>query len=177
MTSALLLFACTFVVVFALGLQSLNVNGGHHLAATLTSVAISASSIWLYKAMPGADGSRSAPTSSARSPASTRACGSTRASRLDRRRRPPQPRRTSRRLALRRSPRRALMARAYETLGRRFLAILEVGGPRKPNVLRALARHERHFKSTIRRLVKAGLIVYRRQHGGLYALVKQGAEK
>jgi hypothetical protein len=53
--SALLLFACTFVAVFALGLQSLNVNGGHHLAATLTSIAISAASIWLYKAMPGSN--------------------------------------------------------------------------------------------------------------------------
>jgi hypothetical protein len=54
-TSALLLFVCTFVAVFGLGLQSLNVNGGHHLAATLTSLAISASTIWLYKAMPGSE--------------------------------------------------------------------------------------------------------------------------
>lgn len=62
------------------------------------------------------------------------------------------------------------MARQYETLGRRFLAILEVGGPRKPNVLRGLARSEYHFKTTIRRLMKAQLIVYRKQQGGLYAL-------
>jgi hypothetical protein len=55
MTSALLLFLCTFVAVFGLGLQSLNVNGGHHVAATLTSIAISASTIWLYKAMPGSE--------------------------------------------------------------------------------------------------------------------------
>jgi hypothetical protein len=55
MTSALLLFVCTFVAVFGLGLQSLNVNGGHHVAATLTSIAISASTIWLYKAMPGSE--------------------------------------------------------------------------------------------------------------------------
>jgi hypothetical protein len=55
MTSALLLFVCAFVAVFGLGLQSLNVNGGHHLAATLTSLFISASSIWLYKSMPGSD--------------------------------------------------------------------------------------------------------------------------
>jgi hypothetical protein len=65
------------------------------------------------------------------------------------------------------------MARAYETLGRRFLAILEVGGPRKPNVLKALARNERHFRTTIRRLIKAGLVVYRKQYGGLYALAKK----
>ena len=64
------------------------------------------------------------------------------------------------------------MTRKYETLGRRFLAILEVGGPRKPNVLRALARSEYHFKTTIHRLVKAGLVVYRKQQGGLYALAE-----
>jgi hypothetical protein len=52
--SALLCFASTFVAVFALGLQSLNVNQGHYLAAALTSLAIGASSIALYKFMPTA---------------------------------------------------------------------------------------------------------------------------
>lgn len=68
------------------------------------------------------------------------------------------------------------MARAYETLGRRFLAILEVGGPRKANVLRALAKSERQFKRTIQRLRKAGLIVIQRngdRGGQLYALAKK----
>lgn len=64
------------------------------------------------------------------------------------------------------------MPRNYETLGRRFLAILAEGGPRKPNVLRALARSEYHFTTTIRRLLKARLVVYHKQQGGLYALAE-----
>jgi hypothetical protein len=52
--SALLCFASTFVAVFALGLQSLNVNQGHYVAAAATSLAIGTSSIALYKFMPTA---------------------------------------------------------------------------------------------------------------------------
>jgi len=53
MTTALLLFAATFCVVFALGLQSLNVNGGHRLAAALTSFLIGTSQLYLFKVLPG----------------------------------------------------------------------------------------------------------------------------
>ena len=53
--SALLCFASTFVAVFALGLQSLNVNGGYYWAAAFTSLLIGAGHIALYKFMPGAD--------------------------------------------------------------------------------------------------------------------------
>ena len=52
MSNALLCFASTYIAVFALGLQSLNVNQGHYLAAALTSLAIGASHIALYKFMP-----------------------------------------------------------------------------------------------------------------------------
>ena len=41
--SLLALFASTFALVFFLGLQSLNVNRGHYLAAFLTSFGIGAS--------------------------------------------------------------------------------------------------------------------------------------
>lgn len=51
----LALFASTFITVFALGLQSLNVNGNHYLAAFLTSFVIGGSQFWLYKIMPSAD--------------------------------------------------------------------------------------------------------------------------
>jgi hypothetical protein len=50
---AALLFCSTFVVVFALGLQSLNVNGGHRLLAVLTSFLIGTSNLVLFKVMPG----------------------------------------------------------------------------------------------------------------------------
>ena len=52
---ALALFASTFVVVFALGLQSLNVNGGHYVAAFVTSFAIGGSQLVLYKLVPEAN--------------------------------------------------------------------------------------------------------------------------
>ncbi len=51
----LALFASTFAVVFALGLQSLNVNGGHYVAAFITSFAIGASQLVLYKLVPHAN--------------------------------------------------------------------------------------------------------------------------
>ena len=50
--STLLIFAATFVAVFTLGLQSLNVNQGMRLMATVTSLAISTGHIFLYKYMP-----------------------------------------------------------------------------------------------------------------------------
>lgn len=50
--NAVFCFLSTFVAVFALGFQSQNVNQGHYWAAALTSVAIGASSIVLYKLMP-----------------------------------------------------------------------------------------------------------------------------
>lgn len=56
MTAFLAAFASTFVSVFALGLQSLNVNQRMYAAAALTSIAISSGHIWLYKVMPTANG-------------------------------------------------------------------------------------------------------------------------
>jgi len=55
MSGALLCFGATFIAVFALGLQSLNVNQGHYWAAAVTSLLISVGHIALYKFMPGAD--------------------------------------------------------------------------------------------------------------------------
>jgi uncharacterized membrane protein len=50
--TALAIFLACFIVVFALGLQSLNVNGGHKWLAALTSFVIGASQLYLLKAMP-----------------------------------------------------------------------------------------------------------------------------
>lgn len=50
----LLLFASTFTLVFALGMQSLNVNGGHYKAAFLNSFLIGTSNLFLFKLMPDA---------------------------------------------------------------------------------------------------------------------------
>jgi len=55
MITALIIFLSTFVLVFALGFQSLNVNNGHFRAAFLTSFAISASNLVLFKTVPQAD--------------------------------------------------------------------------------------------------------------------------
>ena len=52
--SALILFASSFLLVFALGSQSLNVNGGHYKAAAITSLGIGAGQMLLYKLAPGA---------------------------------------------------------------------------------------------------------------------------
>lgn len=49
---ALLLFVCTFGIVFALSLQSLNVMGGHRLLAFLTSFAIGGFNLVLLKVVP-----------------------------------------------------------------------------------------------------------------------------
>lgn len=54
--TAALLFASTFALVFALGLQSLNVNRGHYKAAFVTSFAIGASNLVLFKLAPEASG-------------------------------------------------------------------------------------------------------------------------
>ncbi len=51
----LLLFASTFILVFLLGFQSLNVNGGHYWAAFLSSFGISFSQLVLYKMVPDAN--------------------------------------------------------------------------------------------------------------------------
>ncbi len=52
--SAALLFVSTFVLVFALGLQSQFVNNGHPFAAFVNSLAIGASNLVLYKLVPNA---------------------------------------------------------------------------------------------------------------------------
>lgn len=53
--TALILFTSTFILVFALGFQSLNVNRGHYLAAFNTSFVIGCSNLWLYRYLPEAD--------------------------------------------------------------------------------------------------------------------------
>lgn len=50
----LTLFASTFVLVFALGLQSLNVNNGHLMLAVITSLAIGSMQMILYNLAPDA---------------------------------------------------------------------------------------------------------------------------
>jgi hypothetical protein len=50
--SALLIFAATFVTVFALGFQSLNVNKGHPKAAFLTSFVIGTGNLAVLKLVP-----------------------------------------------------------------------------------------------------------------------------
>jgi hypothetical protein len=50
----LILFFGTFVLVFALGAQSLNVNNGHHIAAAVTSFAIGSMQMVLFKLAPNA---------------------------------------------------------------------------------------------------------------------------
>lgn len=51
-TNTWLILTCTFGVVLALGLQSLNVNGGHHLMAAVTSFAIGTFNLALLKLVP-----------------------------------------------------------------------------------------------------------------------------
>ena len=55
--NTLAIFASCSAVVFALGIQSLNVNGGHYAAAFVTSFLIGASNLVLYKLAPDATGS------------------------------------------------------------------------------------------------------------------------
>lgn len=54
--TALALFASTYALVFFLGLQSLNVNGGHYKAAFLTSFGIGLGNLALFKLAPDASG-------------------------------------------------------------------------------------------------------------------------
>ena len=54
--SAVYLLASTFVVVFALGLQSQLVNNGHYLGAAFNSLAIAGCNLVLYKLAPSAEG-------------------------------------------------------------------------------------------------------------------------
>lgn len=55
MLHALIVFASAFVTVFALGFQSLNVNGGHYVAAFLTSAVIGVANLFLFKLLPSAN--------------------------------------------------------------------------------------------------------------------------
>lgn len=50
--TALLLFASSFALVFALGFQSLNVNRGHYVAAFFTSFAIGLSQLVALRVIP-----------------------------------------------------------------------------------------------------------------------------
>jgi hypothetical protein len=50
-----ILFTSTYVLVFALGLQSLNVNGGYYRAAFITSFFIGVSQMLLLKLGPNAN--------------------------------------------------------------------------------------------------------------------------
>lgn len=54
--TALALFGSTLSLVFFLGLQSLNVNNGHYLAAFLTSFGIGTANLALFKLAPDASG-------------------------------------------------------------------------------------------------------------------------
>lgn len=53
---ALVIFLATFVVVFALGFQSLTVNRGYYLAAFLNSFLISVANLAILKYVPQAHG-------------------------------------------------------------------------------------------------------------------------
>jgi len=54
MTTILALFASTFALVFALGIQQLNVQNDHRAAAVFTSLFIGASNLVLFKLAPDA---------------------------------------------------------------------------------------------------------------------------
>ena len=56
MTTTAALFASTFGLVFALGLQSQLVNNGHYLAAFFNSLCIGACNLVLFKTAPDATG-------------------------------------------------------------------------------------------------------------------------
>lgn len=53
--TALLIFFSTFVLVFALGFQSLNVNQDRRIAAFLSSFAIGLANLVLFKTVPQAN--------------------------------------------------------------------------------------------------------------------------
>lgn len=54
LASTALLFASTFVLVFAFGFQSLSVTGGHPRSAFLASFLVGASQLVLFKLLPDA---------------------------------------------------------------------------------------------------------------------------
>lgn len=54
MTTILALFASTFALVFALGIQQLNVQNDHRAAAVFTSLFIGASQLVMFKLAPDA---------------------------------------------------------------------------------------------------------------------------
>ena len=54
--NAIFLFAATYFLVLFLGLQSLNVNGGHRFLSALTSFGIGTANITILKIMPGPTG-------------------------------------------------------------------------------------------------------------------------
>lgn len=54
--NALFLFSATFFLVLFLGLQQMNVHGGHRALAALTSLLIAVANITILKLMPGPTG-------------------------------------------------------------------------------------------------------------------------
>lgn len=54
--TALYLFAATFALVFALGVQQLNVTADWYAGAFVTSLAISSANLVLFKVLPGPTG-------------------------------------------------------------------------------------------------------------------------
>lgn len=65
------------------------------------------------------------------------------------------------------------MPRPYNTLGRRILAVLGEGGPRKHGILRAIAGSEERLQAALKRLRAARSIqAFHRQGGIHYALAK-----
>lgn len=54
MLTELTLFASTYLLVLLLGLQSLNVNNGHHAAAFFTSFGIGLCNLVMFKLVPDA---------------------------------------------------------------------------------------------------------------------------
>jgi len=50
--TTLMIFGSTFVLVFALGFQSLNVNNGHYAAAFITSFLIGGSNLVILRTVP-----------------------------------------------------------------------------------------------------------------------------
>lgn len=66
--------------------------------------------------------------------------------------------------------------RTYNTLGRRILSVLAVGGPRKRTVLVGLAGDEKRLRATLTRLMAAGMVrIIGSKRGTLYGLGKQRA--
>lgn len=51
--NAIVLFCSTFLLVLFLGLQQLNVSGGHRMLAVMTSIGISCANLVVLKCVPG----------------------------------------------------------------------------------------------------------------------------